>query len=304
MSAAAVALAAALAGPASAGAAPRAVLDSGPPARTPDTAGAFAFHPSEQQPPLFGLVAPTSFQCRLDGGAWSFCESPRSYTGLTGGPHSFDVRAAGDFDDHTPASLSWVVEIFTETLPPCGGSACADPVPVRPTPARSAPKPRARRRRDAAGCAYAANYPGEVAMSRLETAVLCLFNHERRLLSLPQLRTNRALRAAAKLHASDMWLHKFFRHLSRNGSTPLQRIIRAGYFGPGQYGTVGEVLAWGDGRYATPRATVSGFMRSRAHREIILGPAFREVGIGLAPGAPRRDRSRALTVAAELGRRG
>ncbi len=230
--------------------------------------------------------------------------SPKSYSGLNGGPHTFDVRAAGGFDDQTPATLSWVVEVFTQTTPPCTGSSCQDPVPVRPAPAKVAPKPRVRKRRDAAGCAYAANYPGEVAMRHLESAVLCLFNRERRLRSLPLLRANRPLRAAARLHAYDMFAHRYFRHVSRSGTTPLQRIIRAGYFGPGQFGTIGEVLAWGDGRYATPRATVVGFMHSRAHREIILAPVFREVGIGLAPGAPRRGRGRALTVAAELGRRG
>jgi uncharacterized protein YkwD len=64
------------------------------------------------------------------------------------------------------------------------------------------------------------------------------------------------------------------------------------------------VLAWGDGRFATPRATVAGFMRSPEHRRIILTAAFRDIGVGVAPGAPARGRTHALTVAAELGRRG
>ena len=216
----------------------------------------------------------------------------------------FEVRASGLLDDRTPATRTWVIEVITAALP-CGGAPCVDPVEARAPARRPAAKPRKRKRRDAGGCAYAANFPGEVRLRRLETAVLCLLNRERRRRSLPLLRSNRALRTAAHLHAYDMWLNKYFAHVSRRGSTPLQRIVRAGYFAPGQYGAIGEILAWGDGRFATPRATVVGFMRSRRHREVIVTAAFREIGVGVAPGAPPRGaRARALTVAAELGRRG
>src|SRR4051812_33074074 len=267
---------AALAGPPAAVAAPRAVIDAGPPDRTPQTSATFAFHVADPSPPLLGVVAPTSFECRLDGGAWRACGSPAAYGSLVGGPHTFAVRAAGGLDDHTPASRAWVVEVLSQTLPPCGGATCPDP--VKPGPPAPAPKPRKIKRRDAGGCPYAANYPGEVALRRLEAAVRCLFGRERRKRSLPALHASRALRAAATLHAYDMFLHKYFAHVSRSGRTPLQRALRAGYFAPGQFGVIGEVLAWGDGRYATPRATVVGFMRSPAHRRIILDPNFRELG--------------------------
>jgi uncharacterized protein YkwD len=282
-----------------AAAAPRALIDSGPADRTQETSAAFAFRGSEM-PPL-GLGGPTAFECRIDSGPWGACTSAKSYTGLLGGTHVFEVRASGLLDDRTPAARTWVIEVITESLP-CGGSPCVDP--VKPGPPAPPPRPRRRKRRDAGGCPYAANYPGEVPLRRLETAVVCLFNLERQRRSLPALRANPALRSAATVHAYDMFLHKYFGHVSRGGSTPLQRVIRAGYFLPGQYGAIGEVLAWGDGRFATPRATVAGFMRSPAHREVILGGAFREVGVGVAPGAPARGRSRGLTVAAEVGRRG
>jgi len=195
--------------------------------------------------------------------------------------------------------------VFSQTLPlPCPGTSCADPIPITPNAPKTAPKKRKRKRRDAGGCAYGANFPGEVKLARLETAVRCLLNRERTRRGIAALRANSSLRQAAVLHARDMWHRRYFAHVNLGGSTPLQRILRAGYFAPGQFGTIGEILGWGDGRYATPRAAVLAFMRSPEHRAIILTAAFHEVGVGVAPGAPRRGRKRALTVAAELGRRG
>lgn len=53
-----------------------------------------------------------SLECRIDGGAWATCTSPATYTGLSGGPHTFDVRAvdgAGNIDP-TPATYGWTVD--------------------------------------------------------------------------------------------------------------------------------------------------------------------------------------------------
>ncbi len=61
--------------------------------------------------------ASATFQCRLDGAAYAACASPRTYSGLDDGAHTFAVRAVdavtGDVDD-TPATREWTVD----TTPP------------------------------------------------------------------------------------------------------------------------------------------------------------------------------------------
>jgi hypothetical protein len=53
-----------------------------------------------------------SFQCSVDGAAFSACASPQSYTALSDGSHTFQVRAvdaAGNVDA-TPATFTWLVD--------------------------------------------------------------------------------------------------------------------------------------------------------------------------------------------------
>jgi hypothetical protein len=90
--------------------APDTSITSGPSGSTTSTGASFGFSSSE---------AGSSFECRLDGGAWSSCSSPKSYTGLALGAHTFEVRAtdaAGNLEA-TPASSSWTV------VAPSGGVA-------------------------------------------------------------------------------------------------------------------------------------------------------------------------------------
>jgi hypothetical protein len=62
--------------------------------------------------------AGSTFQCKLDGGGWGGCSSPKNYTGLSAGKHTFFVRAtdkAGNTDG-TPASYTWtVIAILPDT---------------------------------------------------------------------------------------------------------------------------------------------------------------------------------------------
>jgi hypothetical protein len=60
---------------------------------------------------LFSAPGAQRFSCRLDGGAWQPCGSPATYSGLSLGPHRFEVTAvdAAGNQDPTPAGHSWQV---------------------------------------------------------------------------------------------------------------------------------------------------------------------------------------------------
>jgi len=56
-------------------------------------------------------VADATFQCKLDAGAWSACASPRKYSELSQGQHTFRVRAReGASVDPTPAARTFKVD--------------------------------------------------------------------------------------------------------------------------------------------------------------------------------------------------
>lgn len=82
---------------------PNTAIISGPTGTVRSTSASFRFSSSEPG---------SSFQCRRDGGAWAPCRSPKAYSRLPQGPHTFDVRAtdrAGN-TDATPARRNWRVD--------------------------------------------------------------------------------------------------------------------------------------------------------------------------------------------------
>jgi uncharacterized protein YkwD len=64
------------------------------------------------------------------------------------------------------------------------------------------------------------------------------------------------------------------------------RILNTRYVTRRQAWSLGENIAWGTGSLGTPAQTVRAWMRSPGHRANILSRRFRDIGIGIALGAP------------------
>jgi uncharacterized protein YkwD len=158
----------------------------------------------------------------------------------------------------------------------------------------------------AAGCAGAGLMPTPSNAPAIRHATLCLLNAQRSTHGLRKLRTNPRLGRAATGYARLMARRDFFSHTSPSGSTPLSRIRATRYLGGVRRWTIGENLAWGTGPRATPGGAVSAWMHSPGHRRNILDPNFREIGIGIARGAPVRvtAAARGATYATDFGARG
>jgi uncharacterized protein YkwD len=130
--------------------------------------------------------------------------------------------------------------------------------------------------------------------------VLRLLNHERAVHGLPALRADRRLARAARGHSADMVRRQYFDHASPEGAHSVARVRRTGWLHGRRRWSIGENLAWGIGRPGTPAGVVRAWLRSPAHRRIMLGRAYRWVGIGIAAGTPY-DRTRGATFTADFG---
>lgn len=138
------------------------------------------------------------------------------------------------------------------------------------------------------GCNGAELVPGPENVTAVRTATLCLVNQERSERDLVALKAQASLQSVASNYARQMVDQRFFEHTSPDGSTLVDRIERTRYLsGSLRQWTVGENIAWGSGVLATPRQIVEAWMGSPGHRRNILDKRYRELGLGVALGAPR-----------------
>jgi uncharacterized protein YkwD len=174
---------------------------------------------------------------------------------------------------------------------------CVAAAPAGPVIAPAAAAP--------SSCAHAQAAAGSLGAGAAAETLRCLINAERARRGLRPVRGDTRLRRAAGRHARDMATHGYFAHVARDGSSPAARVRRTGYLRGARSWSVGEALAWGRDAGAAPRRLVARLLRSPSHRAIILNPAFREVGVGVALGAPdHQGGGPALTVALDFARRG
>lgn len=133
-------------------------------------------------------------------------------------------------------------------------------------------------------------------------ATLCLINAERTAQGLAPLAASPALASAAAGFAADMVRRSFFDHVSPDGGTLVQRLRAAVWLPASGSWSAGEDLAWGSGTLGTPARIVAAWMASPGHRANILNPAFTQIGIGIAAGAPKPGvQATAGTYVADFG---
>jgi uncharacterized protein YkwD len=157
----------------------------------------------------------------------------------------------------------------------------------------------------ASACPGADATPTARTLTVARGATLCLLNQQRAAHGLSRLRAHRSLQSAAQRYAGAMVRGGFFSHVSPSGSTLEQR-IREGtrYLAGALRYEIGENIAWGQGERGKPRAIVTAWMASPGHRANILRATFREIGIGIAAGAPVPGLGGpAVTYANEFGTR-
>jgi uncharacterized protein YkwD len=110
----------------------------------------------------------------------------------------------------------------------------------------------------------------------LEAEMLQLVNEERQKENLPALKPDPELTIVARAHSKDMFVRGYFAHVSPDGSTPFDRMKKAGV----RYLTAGENLALGQ----TLTICHNGLMNSPGHRANILESSYGRVGIGILDG--------------------
>ena len=140
--------------------------------------------------------------------------------------------------------------------------------------------------------------------AQMESSITCLINDERASYGLQPVTPNSDLRQAALSHSTEMINQGYFEHTSPSGLTFMDRIESTGYMGGTRSWTVGENLVWGTGPLSTPQALVTAWMNSPPHRENLLRPTFREVGVAALAGTPvSSDDLTGVTVSSEYGYR-
>jgi uncharacterized protein YkwD len=127
--------------------------------------------------------------------------------------------------------------------------------------------------------------PGD--LEQIRAATLCLVNQERARNNELPLRISSQLEQAAQGHSEAMISEDYFAHIAPDGETPVDRVRSTGYIPDPQAGyTLGENLAWGTLRLATPSAIVAAWIASPEHLANILTNEYRDTAIGVVPAAP------------------
>lgn len=155
-----------------------------------------------------------------------------------------------------------------------------------------------------AACANADTVPTAANLAEIRAALICLHNEARKARNVALLSADARLTTAAQAHADDMVAQRYFAHDSPSGLDPFERMRHTGYIGRGIVWNAGETIAWASGSLTTPRSVMNSWMRATSQRLTLVAPDFRDIGVGIALGAPvERDpnASPAVTYTVDYG---
>ena len=146
--------------------------------------------------------------------------------------------------------------------------------------------------------------PGQAALQAPPAvqirALRCLVNWARRHAGQPALRRSPELDRSAAMRANDIRRCQDFSH-TPCGESFITVFQQAGYLTAA--GTVGENLAWGQGRLGSARTAMAGWLASPEHRQILSGSSWRDLGLARVRARSLFGRPNVTVWVAQFGRR-
>lgn len=127
-------------------------------------------------------------------------------------------------------------------------------------------------------------------------ALRCLINWARRHGGQPVLRRSAELDRAAGLRAGEIRRCQDFSH-TPCGEPFIAVFQLVGY----PMSSVGENLAWGQGRLGTARGAMAGWLASPEHRQNLFGPDWRDLGLARMRARSLFGRSNVIVWVAQFG---
>jgi uncharacterized protein YkwD len=110
-----------------------------------------------------------------------------------------------------------------------------------------------------------------------EEELAALVNQKRRTAGVPMLKKSPLLSRVARNHSRDMSTRDFFNHTNPDGLGPKARLEESGYV----WRAFGENIGCGQD---SPRLIFEAWLKKTEHRENMLNPLYKEVGVGFVAG--------------------
>jgi uncharacterized protein YkwD len=154
---------------------------------------------------------------------------------------------------------------------------------------------------DAARCKHTHARPQRISASKAHRAVICLVNRKRRGHGIRPVDGRRPLNHSGRRHSRYMRHHRCFAHQCRGEEGFVRRVEDTSYLPCNCYWGLGETIARGERRQATPKRIVRGWMHSPAHRAVLLDGRLDDIGVGVVWGTRSNPNAKQGTYTADFG---